>query len=174
MKVLAALIVWFCLAIPASAAAYTTPAQLGVVASRIAGQPVVVYCYDHGEDGDPLTNDAWGYVYLAIPVENMAEEVCDGALGIANNSQPRWEQALGALVISHESFHLNLSFKNRGNEGRTECRAIKHTRDTMLQLGASEERADELMPYALAIHYRIAARFPEYFYKPCNVPWFWG
>jgi hypothetical protein len=156
-----------------TASTFKQAPSLAEVAAQIALQPVEVRCYERGEAEDPWGVGAWGYVYIGIPVEHMAAEVCDGALGIHDNSQPKWKQALGALVLAHESYHLNLQVLHPDNEARTECRAIKHTRETMLRLGASENQADELMPYALAIHYRIAAKYPEYNWKPCDVPWYW-
>lgn len=154
-------------------ASYRVEPRLEGPASRIAGRPVEVRCYEHGEPDDPFDAGAWGYVYLWDPVEYQAKEVCDGALGIADNSAPLWEQALGALALTHESYHLALRYRDRGNEAQTECRAIRHFGPMVGFLGGDQAKIEQLRPYALSIHYRIAAQFPEYNLKSCNVPFWW-
>ena len=124
--------------------------QLEPVASEISGRPIAVLCYRHGEPGDPLLWGAWGYVDLMRPTINLSKEACEGALAIANGdmSVPLMQQALGALSLTHESYHLNigLPFARRASEAQTECRAVKRVRQTMVDLGASQGLADVLLP----------------------------
>jgi hypothetical protein len=65
--------------------------RLEPVASAIAGRPLAVLCYRHGEPGDPLLWGAWGYVQLFRPTIHLSREACDGALAIVSRdmSVPR-------------------------------------------------------------------------------------
>jgi hypothetical protein len=159
----------------------TAESRLAPVASAIVGRPLTVLCYQHGEPGDPLLWGAWGYVGLFGSTVNLSKEACDGALAILNRDVaiPLIEQALGALSLTHESFHLNLDlpFARRSSEGQTECRAIKRVRETMLGLGATPGLADALLPWALAIHYKKAQMSKAYDWPGCRVrvfASFWG
>lgn len=159
----------------------TDESRLAPVASGIAGRPLTVLCYRHGEPGDPLLWGAWAYVGLFSSTVNLSKEACDGALAIVENdvSTPLVEQALGALSLTHEAYHLKLDlpFTRRASEGQTECRAVKRVRQTMLDLGASAALADELLPWALAVHYKKAALSKAYDWPGCRVPVFdefWG
>jgi hypothetical protein len=155
--------------------------QLEAAASAIAGRPLTVLCYRHGEPGDPLLWGGWGYVDLFRPTINLSKEACDGALGIVNRdvSVPLIQQAVGALSLTHESYHLNLSLPlaRRTSEAQTECRAIKRVRQTMLELGASDGLADVLLPWALAVHFKKTTIARSYDWPGCRVPVFadfWG
>jgi hypothetical protein len=159
----------------------TEQSRLAPVASAIAGRPLAVLCYRHGEPGDPLLWGAWGYVDLFSSVVNLSKEACDGALAIVDRdvSTPLIEQALGALSLTHESFHLDLDLPlaRRSSEGQTECRAVKRVRDTMLDLGATPALADVLLPWALAVHFKKVALSKAYDWPGCHVPVFsefWG
>jgi hypothetical protein len=150
--------------------------RLEPAASAIAGRPLTVLCYRHGEPGDPLLWGAWGYVELFSSTINLSEEACDGALAIRDRavSTPLVEQALGALSLAHESFHLRLDlpFTRRASEGQTECRAVKRVRQTMLELGATPGVADELLPWALAVHFKKTTMSKAYDWPGCRVPIF--
>lgn len=154
----------------------TDESRLAPVASGIAGRPLTVLCYRHGEPGDPLLWGAWGYVGLFSSTVELSKEACDGALAIVDEdlSTPLVEQALGALSLTHEAFHLKLDlpFTRRASEAQTECRAVKRVRQTMLELGASAALADQLLPWALAIHYKKAALSEAYDWPACRVPVF--
>lgn len=162
----------------AAAQATTTDPRLDTVASKIAGHPVQALCYERGETGDPFEwFGAWGYVWMGDTATlNLAAEVCDGALGILNHDPavPYWKQALGALVVTHESFHQRLNMGDRGDEAATECRAVRHFRFTVQFLGGTPELATDLQAYALAMHYRLAWTFPQYGLRGCKVPWWWS
>ena len=101
--------------------------QLEPAASAIAGRSLMVLCYRHGEPGDPLLWGGWGYVDLFRSTINLSKEACEGALAIVDHdvSVPLIQQADGALSLTHESYHLNLSLPlaRRSSEGQTECRA---------------------------------------------------
>lgn len=153
--------------------------QLAAVASLIAGQPVTVRCW--GDSLDPDYDDSsWGYVYLDSTVIYLSPQACAGALGLAEGTMlPLWELALGALTLTHESYHLKaaLPWWRRQSEAQTECRAVKRVRQTMIDLGSSETLADAALPWALAEHYKITALAPVYDWPGCRVPVFsdfWG
>jgi len=150
--------------------------RLATVASAIAGRPLTVLCYRHGEPGDPLLWGAWGYVGLFASTVNLSQEACDGASAIVEHdvSMPLVEQALGALSLTHESSHLrlDLSFARRASEGQTECRAVKRVYETMLELGATSALADALLPWALALHFKKTTLSKAYDWPGCRVPVF--
>ena len=52
-------------------------------------------------------------------------------------------------------------------------RAIKRTGRTIRWLGGDDDAVGTLIPYALAIHWRIAARYQDYYLESCNVPNWW-
>jgi hypothetical protein len=157
--------------------ALTTEAQqLEPTASAVAGRPLTVLCYRFGEPGDPLLWGGWGYVDLFRPIINLSKEACDGALAIVDHdvSVPLIEQALGALSLTHESYHLNLGlpFARRASEAQTECRSIKRVRQTILELGASPELADAMLPWSIAAHFKKSTISRAYDWPGCRVPVF--
>lgn len=164
------------LVLPGAAVAQRDPdGALDRAASVIAGRDVHVVCLEVGDDGYPGRVGAWGYVFMVGDNEFMSEEVCDGVAAIAAHdmSVPLWKQALGALVLTHESFHLNRRVRDPGSEARTECRAVKNVARTVKLLGGSDVLQEVLLPYELAVHWRAAALMREYYYEPCVVPNFW-
>jgi hypothetical protein len=152
--------------------------RLAPVASEIAGRPLTVDCYQHGEPNDPWQMGAWAYVDLFESTVNLSQQACDGAMAIVDGdvSKPMIEQALGALTLTHEAFHLRLTlpFARRASEAQTECRAVKNVYQTMLDLGATSALADELMPWALAVHFKVASLSDRYDWPGCQVPYFSG
>ena len=80
-----------------------------------------------------------------------------------------WQQALGALVLTHEAFHLR-HWRFRRNEGKVECQALANFRDATRRLGATAAQADDLYPYALALHDYKVRLFPEYRDPKCVIP----
>ena len=95
--------------------------------------------------------------------------VCAGALGVGNADIPAWQQALGALVLAHEAFHLR-HWRFRRNEGKVECQAIANFRDATRRLGATAAQAEDLYPYALALHEYKVRLFPQYRDPKCVIP----
>lgn len=171
----AALLAALALILAPPAFASTEATSLEPVASAIAGQPLTVLCYEHGEESDPLVWKSWAYVRLFEPVVHLSREVCDGALAIQSGAMlPLWEQALGALALTHEAYHLktSLAMWRRESEAQTECRAVKRVQATMRELGASPALVEALYPWAASEHFKISALNEEYDYPSCSVPGF--
>jgi hypothetical protein len=95
--------------------------------------------------------------------------ICEGALGVGSSNVPLWQQAAGVWVLVHESFHLR-HWRFRSNEAKVACQAIVYFRDGAMRLGASEAQAEELYPYALALHIRQAQLFSWYRDARCPMP----
>lgn len=155
----------------------STPApSLNAEASLISGKQLEVRCYsvdpaDQDPDAEP---DAWGYVFLMDTTVFLDKRACDGAEALQTGAMlPLWQLALGALVLTHESYHLKTALPDvrRANEAQTECRAIKRVPQTLLDLGANVALATQILPWALAEHYRIST-IRGYGYPSCNVPGF--
>jgi hypothetical protein len=72
-------------------------------------------------------------------------------------------------VLVHEAFHLR-HWRFRRDEAKVACQAIVYFRDAAMRLGASEEQAEELYPYALALHIRQSELFSWYRDGKCPVP----
>ncbi len=72
-------------------------------------------------------------------------------------------------VLVHESFHLR-HWRYRKNEAQVACQTIVYFRDAAMRLGASEAQAEELYPYALALHIRQTELFSWYRDKTCRAP----
>jgi hypothetical protein len=168
---------WFVFVGQAYGGRQSEPApELNAVASQIARQSLQVRCWLN--DGVDLDADeqSWGYVFLESPVIYLDPTVCDGAKALVSGAMlPLWQIGLGALVLTHESYHLNvfLSYERRGNEAQTECRAVKRVRQTMLDLGASQQLADAILPWSIAMHFKIETLADgEYNYPSCKVPVF--
>lgn len=144
-------------------------APLAAVASVFSMQPVVVTCPPRGDDWI-LDYEAWGYVYLVVPEIHIGKYLCDAALHITDPSYGLARRAIAALVLVHEAFHLRKQWGSRGDEALTECKAIRHFRVGAQLLGASPELATQLRSYALAFHWRLAARHQDYYVPGCVVP----
>lgn len=172
MKLLA--IVAAALMLCGTAGAYTTPPGLSQVASRIAGQPVEARCYEAGEDGAPGSLGAWGYVVGDIPIVHLDPTVCEGAAAVADpaTTVPLWKQGLGVLVLTHEAFHLATRYRDRGDEAKTECRAVRHARYANAFLGG-DARWENVKVAVLAMHYLLVNIAPRYALAGCKVPGWW-
>lgn len=157
-----------CAPAPAQVAAYEST-KLADTASIFAMEPVKVTCAEHGEDSI-LDYEAWGYVYLGIPEIHMGVYLCHAAENVTSNRYGLSRRAFAVMVLVHESYHTRSVWDHRGDEGRVQCKAIRHFRVGAQMLGASPELATTLRAYALAWHWRLAARHPEYAYKGCKVP----
>ena len=62
------------------------------------------------------------------------------------------------LVLVHEAYHVR-RWAGRWDEAKVERRAIREFKKAAVLLGASRELANELLPYALAVHLRMGALF---------------
>lgn len=162
---------------------YVEEPRLAAVASRFAGHPVHVRCYQRGEEADPYdAYGAWGYVFADWyreahrlgPDIHLAQLVCDGALAVGQAAPgvPLWVQSLGVLVLVHEAYHLAARYRDHEDEAATECRAVRHARYMAAFLGG-EERWEDLKVGVLALHYLLVHLAPQYDDLDCVVPGWW-
>jgi hypothetical protein len=153
------------------AAAYDTPTRLNEVAHVYSLGVGEVRCPSEAEwNADPYsTSFGWGYTDVRMDYSVLAPRICEGALHVGGSSTPLWQQAAGVLVLVHEAFHLR-HWRFRRDEGRVECQAIVYFTEAAAKLGASNEQADELYPYALALHLRLTQLFFQYRDPHCVVP----
>jgi hypothetical protein len=152
----------------------TRAPELDGVASAISGEDIQVRCWTDEQDLDAIPG-TWGWVYLNAPVVYLEPRPCAGALAIVDGGMlPLWQLGLGALTLTHESYHLKFSlpYWRRASEAQTECRAVKRVRQTMVDLGASQELADAVLPWSLAEHYRYTSISEEFVWSHCRVPVF--
>lgn len=166
----------------AAAAAHLTPfPQLNRWMSIFAMRQVTVQCLDENAwNSDEIEERGWAYVPLAPPMNPSpnhavaAPLVCAGALAIAEHRRTAhpWQMALGALALVHEAYHLRI-WRHRLDEGRVNCQAIRHFEVGVRLLGGSRQLADELLPYALSIYWRLAVETPAYHWSGCRVPNWW-
>jgi hypothetical protein len=112
---------------------------------------------------------AWGSTNLREDYATLAPFICQGALAVQSSSLPLWQQAAGVWVLVHEAFHLR-HWRFRRNEAKVACQAIVYFKDAATRLGASEAQAEELYPYALALHIRQADLFSWYRDPTCRAP----
>jgi hypothetical protein len=153
------------------AAAYDTPTRLNEVAHFYSLGVGEVRCPSQAEwDADPhRTSFGWGYTNMRRDYSVLAPHICEGALHVGGSSTPLWQQAAGVLILVHEAFHLR-HWRFRRDEGRVECQAIVYFTEAATKLGASNEQADELYPYALALHLHQTQLFFRYRDPQCVVP----
>ncbi len=172
MLVSAAFCALVSLGLPVAASGYDTPTTLNEVA--------LVYSLGVGEVRCP-TDEEWGgdvgstlgYAYMQTGREYAALSpvVCRGALGVATAEVPDWQQALGVLVLVHESFHMR-RWRWRRNEAKVECQALVHFREAAVRLGATPEHAHALYAYALVLNAYQSSVQPQYRDRSCRVaPW---
>jgi hypothetical protein len=112
---------------------------------------------------------AWGSTNLREDYATLAPFICEGAMSVGGSTLPLWQQAAGVWVLVHEAFHLR-HWRLRRDEAKVACQAIVYFRDAAMRLGASEEQAEELYPYALALHIRQTKLFSWYRDRNCPVP----
>jgi hypothetical protein len=158
------------------ASSYERPALLENVAASFALRSSEVRCPSMEEwVADPIWGTgpnmtrAWAYTDMIHEYIVLHPALCAGALAISDSALPLWQRAAGALVLAHEAYHLR-RWKWRFREGRVECQAIRHFIASAERLGASPELANELLPFALAVHHRMVTLFPSYRYRRCKLP----
>lgn len=167
LRVLALLVV---LVVPPSASAYDTPERLARVAHVYSLGVGEVRCASSAEwDADFASALGWAYTNMRDEYAVLAPGVCAGVLNVGTANVPLWQQALGALVLTHEAFHLR-RWRFRRNEGKVECQAIVHFKDAAQRLGATAAQAEDLYPYALALHAHQVRLFPAYKDPKCVIP----
>lgn len=160
------------LVVAGDAGAYERPVKLNDVAKVYSLGVGEVRCPSRAEWEADFAS-AFGYAYT-----NMAEEyavlsptVCTGASGVGSVGVAEWKQALGVLVLVHESFHLR-RWRWRRSEGKVECQAMVYFKEAAVRLGASAAQAYDLYAYAIALHAYKVSLFPQYGDPRCRfAPW---
>jgi hypothetical protein len=160
----------FALVLVPSATAYEVPSKLDEVAHVYSLGVGEVRCPSSEEwNGDWASSFGWAYTNMREDYTVLGPVVCAGALGVGSVDVPAWQQALGALVLAHEAFHLR-HWRFRKHEGRVECQALANFRDAARRLGATAAHAEDLYPYALALHDYKVRLFPQYRDRKCVIP----
>jgi hypothetical protein len=118
-------------------------------------------------DADFASSFGYAYTNMRDDYAVLSPLVCAGAAGVGSTQVPRWQQALGVLVLVHEAFHLR-HWRWRRNEGKVECQAMVYFREAAVRLGATKEEAYELYAYAIALHLYKVKLFPEYRDRACR------
>jgi hypothetical protein len=150
--------------------AYEAPSRLNEVALVYSLGVGEVRCPSQAEwDAYYGSAFAWGSTNLREDYTTLAPAMCDGALGVGRDTVPLWQQAAGVWMLVHEAWHLR-HWRFRRDEAKVECQAIVNFRDAAMRLGATEAEAEELYPYALALHVRQTELFSWYRDKSCRVP----
>jgi len=165
----AALVVAVLLA-AAPASAYERSAELTRVAEVFARHDVVVRC-PSAEEWAKDANGAgvWSYANIRGDYVALQPALCAGAIGVADIELPAWQRAAGVLALVHESFHLR-RWRYRRDEARVMCAAIRQFTVAAQLLGASPAVANDLLPFALALHLRTVQLFPLYRPRSCRLP----
>jgi hypothetical protein len=153
-----------------STSAYEAPSRLNEVAHVYSLGVGEVRCPSRAEwDADWASSFAWAYTNVRKDYTVLGPVACEGALGVGGGEVPAWQQALGALVLTHEAFHLR-HWRFRRHEGKVECQALANFRDATRRLGATAAQAEDLYPYALALHSYKVRLFPQYRDPKCVIP----
>ena len=152
----------------AGAGAYDRSARLNDVAAVYSLGTGEVRCPSSDEwSADFASSFGYAYTNLRDDYAVLSPLVCAGANGVGSAHVPRWQQALGVLVLVHEAFHLR-HWRWRRNEGKVECQAMVYFREAAVRLGASEAEAYDLYAYAVALHLYKVKLFPEYRDPSCR------
>jgi hypothetical protein len=162
--------VFLVLVLTPGARAYDTPTRLAEVAHVYSLGVGEVRCASSTEwDADFASSVGWAYTNIRDEYAVLGPRVCTGALNVGSPTVALWQQALGALVLTHEAFHLR-RWRFRRNEGKVECQAMVYFTDAAQRLGATAAQAESLYPYALALHAYQARLFPRYRDPECVIP----
>jgi hypothetical protein len=153
-----------------SATGYEVPSKLNEVAGVYSAGVGEIRCPPRAEwDQDWASSFAWAYTNIREDYTVLGPVACSGALGVGSADVAAWQQALGVLVLTHEAFHLR-HWRFRRNEGKVECQALANFRDAARRLGATAAQAEDLYPYALALHDYKVRIFPQYRDANCVIP----
>jgi hypothetical protein len=168
----AALAAVLALTAAASAGAYERPSRLNDVARTYSLGTGEVRCPSAAEwEADFGSSFGYAYTNLVQDYAVLSPLVCAGADAVGSTRVPGWQQALGVLVLVHESFHLR-RWRWRRNEGKVECQAMVYFREAAVALGATESEAYDLYAYAIALHDYKLKVFPQYRDRSCRLtPW---
>jgi hypothetical protein len=153
-----------------SAAAYDTPPRLTDVAHLYSRGVGEVRCDSEDEwNADPASRFAWSYTNLRLEYSVLPAFLCEGALGVGSPAVPLWQQAAGVWTLVREAFHLR-RWRFRRDEAKVLCQTIVYFTDAAMRLGATDQQANEVYPYALALHAQITTLYPWYRDPTCIVP----
>jgi hypothetical protein len=153
-----------------SVRAHERPDRLETVAHVYSLGVGEVRCASDAEwNADFASAVGWAYTNIRDEYTVLGPRVCAGALGVGTAEVPLWQQALGVLVLTHEAFHLR-RWRFRRDERKVECQAIVYFKDAAERLGATPAHAENLYPYALALHAYQLRLFPRYRDPGCVVP----
>lgn len=143
--------------------------NLDNLSTLIAGKPTSVHCVARKDD--TILRIAWGYKNWFVDDHVTVDlGLCLNVEALLSGTPYEdWQAALGILVVTHESYH-NRDWDMWGNEAVVECHAIRHWTTSAKILGVSEEDIARLKPWALAMHWRLVRKFPEYYLKSCKTP----
>ena len=115
-RILLALVV--ALVLVPNASGYEVPSRLNEVARVYSLGVGEVRCPSRAEwDEDWASSLAWAYTNIREDYIVLSPVVCTGALGVGSADVPLWQQALGALILTHEAFHLR-HWRFRRHEGK--------------------------------------------------------
>lgn len=158
------------LSVVSSASAYDTPARLNEVARVYSLGVGEVRCDSQREwDADPASRFAWSYTNVRGDYSVLPPFLCEGALNVGTVAVPLWQQAAGTWTLVREAYHFR-HWRYRRNEAKVLCQTIVYFTEAATRLGASEQQANELYPYALALHRQITEVYPWYRDRACIVP----
>jgi hypothetical protein len=167
---LLAFVVVVALTVPGGAGAYDRPVTLNEVALVYSLGVGEIRCPTPEEwEADFASSFGYAYTHMRDDYAVLSPQVCAGALGVETARMPDWQEALGVLVLVHESFHLR-HWRWRRNEGKVECQAMVYFKEAAVRLGASAEHAHNLYAYAIALHQYKVNLFPEYRDRACRLP----
>ena len=126
-----------------SATAYEVPSELNEVAHVYSSERERSAARHAEWDEDWASSFSWAYTNIRDDYTVLGPVVCAGALGVGRAEVPAWQQALGAMVLTHEAFHLR-HWRFRRHEGKVECQALANFRDATRRLGATTAQAEAL------------------------------
>ncbi len=171
IAVVAAVTTVAALAFTSAAGAHDTPAQLNELARFYSLGVGEVRCPSQAEwDADPRrASFGWGYTNVRRDYSVLPPMICAGAMNVGSSSVPAWQQAAGVWMLVHEAFHLR-HWRFRRNEAKIGCQTIVYFTDAAARLGASESQAQQLYPYALALHDLEIDLYPWHRDPNCIVP----
>jgi hypothetical protein len=156
------------LTLPAATSAYDKPARLNAVAMVYSLGVGEVRCPSAEEwNADFASSFGYAYTHMSDEYAVLSPLVCAGALAVGNPEVSDWHEALGVLVLVHESFHLR-RWRWRRSEGKVECQAMVYFKDAAVRLGATPAHAYELYAYAIALHEYKVGVFPQYRDHTCR------
>jgi hypothetical protein len=152
------------------AAAYDTPARLNEVARVYSLGVGEIRCDSQAEwNADRASRFAWSYTNLRHDYSVVPPFLCEGALNVGGSAVPLWQQAAGTWTLVREAYHLR-HWRFRRDEAKVLCQALVYFTEAATRLGATEQQAHELYPYALALHWQTTQLYPWYRDPTCVIP----